>query len=438
MSNKAKKNQINTRSKPTKNNNELHKPKTTNPTKITNCKKMKKNSKQTSKPHRPITTKKITEAINRSITAKKPSIKENINRPAINKSNTLKKQRPKSVNNNNNDKKVIIAKKSSNPIIQSSLAKSDARYDPAKLQPLAKAKSQPNIEPILRTKSINNPDSKTQEGRKKIAKETLKIIYGPNSSRYFIPKTNEVVDLTDKIKNCVEKTETIINVRYDTWTEPTIREPFCVIEVTPESPFGAAKRLSQMYKTVVLNFASATKPGGVFLTGKSEQEENLSRQSALFKSIQKEKFMYMHHKINRARDFKYSDYMIYSPDVPVFRDDKCEKLLPEKDVFCTDVISATAPNKTQMVKNGQNTDGVYNALYIRCEKILRCAIDHGAKAIVLGPFGCGAFGNDPKDVSKIFKHLLVVKDYRKYFKSVVFAIVDKNSTNFKEFKATFK
>jgi uncharacterized protein (TIGR02452 family) len=64
---------------------------------------------------------------------------------------------------------------------------------------------------------------------------------------------------------------------------------------------------------------------------------------------------------------------------------------------------------------------------------------YGNDVVVLGAFGCGAFGNDPKDVAQWYKKLLSGK-YKGYFKKVVFAIIgDQNDTsgNYKVFVDVF-
>ena len=52
--------------------------------------------------------------------------------------------------------------------------------------------------------------------------------------------------------------------------------------------------------------------------------------------------MYQVHLANKYDNY-YKDYMIYSPAVPVFRDDRTEQLLGPDEVFCTDVITSAAP-----------------------------------------------------------------------------------------------
>ena len=94
------------------------------------------------------------------------------------------------------------------------------------------------------------------------------------------------------------------------------------IHVTAESTLEAAQRLvakEGRAHVVCLNFASAKNPGGGFLGGSQAQEESLARSSALYPSIVQMEEMYKFNK--RLGTCLYSDYMIFSPEVPVFRAD---------------------------------------------------------------------------------------------------------------------
>jgi uncharacterized protein (TIGR02452 family) len=80
------------------------------------------------------------------------------------------------------------------------------------------------------------------------------------------------------------------------------------VEITNETTLSAATRLIQQgLKTVVLNFASATSPGGGFLNGARAQEEYLARSSCLYQCIRHNP-MYEYHRTQN--DPLYSDYMI--------------------------------------------------------------------------------------------------------------------------------
>src|SRR5208283_225998 len=91
------------------------------------------------------------------------------------------------------------------------------------------------------------------------------------------------------------------------------------IEVANETTLSAGKRLIEAgCSPVLLNFASAKSPGGGFLNGALAQEEYLARSSCLYQCIRSNP-MYAFHRANN--DPLYTDYAIYSPGVPVIRDD---------------------------------------------------------------------------------------------------------------------
>jgi len=92
-----------------------------------------------------------------------------------------------------------------------------------------------------------------------------------------------------------------------------------IIEVVNETTLLAGKRLMEFgCHPVLLNFASATSPGGGFLNGARAQKECLARSSCLYACIQSNA-MYAFHGENY--DPLYTDYVIYSSGVPVIRDD---------------------------------------------------------------------------------------------------------------------
>nr|WP_255373612.1 TIGR02452 family protein [Chitinophaga sp. CF118] len=195
----------------------------------------------------------------------------------------------------------------------------------------------------------------------------------------------------------------------------------CIIEVTDESTFAATRRLvvTEGIKNVCcLNFASARNPGGGFLKGADSQEETLSRASGLYASLITKMEMY---QINRDHDScLYTDHMIYSPQVPVFRDDN-DQLLDEH--YCVSIITTPAVNAGAIKMNEPHrVDYIPTVMFNRIEKLLSLAIVQGQTTLVLGAWGCGVFRNDTKDVAAWFAQHLQSELFSKAFSRVVFAI----------------
>ena len=76
----------------------------------------------------------------------------------------------------------------------------------------------------------------------------------------------------------------------------------------------------------------------------------------------------------------------------------------------------------------------------KIKAIIECAVENNVDILILGAFGCGAFGNDPKLVSKIFKKILIDEKYFKYFLNVHFAIFSMpyETKNLNEFQKAFE
>lgn len=193
-----------------------------------------------------------------------------------------------------------------------------------------------------------------------------------------------------------------------------------IFEVTSETSLVASKRLYEEEGVVTcLNFASGKHPGGGFLTGAKAQEETLARSSALYPSIAQMKEMYNY---NRKKWGFYSDYMVFSPNVPVFRKDAGEF---EEEPYFVSMITSPAVNAGIIMKsNPTQRHAISQKMKARIRKIIAVARSNEQKVLVLGAFGCGVFGNSPEEVARIFHDVFEEPEYKGYFKRVVFAIYE--------------
>ncbi|BCL26010.1 TIGR02452 family protein [Streptomyces aurantiacus] len=191
-------------------------------------------------------------------------------------------------------------------------------------------------------------------------------------------------------------------------------------EVTRESSLEAARRLTGP-PVAVLNFASARNPGGGYLNGAQAQEEALCRASALYTCVVEVREFYDHHRTHR--DPFYTDRVIHSPVVPVFRDDR-GALLDEP--YTAGFLTAAAPNAGVIARTApERTPELPRALASRAERVLETAAAHGYRRLVLGAWGCGVFQNDPAQVAEAFRALLSEGGrFDGSFEHVVFGVLD--------------
>lgn len=204
----------------------------------------------------------------------------------------------------------------------------------------------------------------------------------------------------------------------------------CAIEVTNESSFGAAARFPN---PLVMNYANAHHVGGGFLLGANAQEEALCRCSTLYASIKSDAAAEMYRYNNTHLSSTESDYMLLSQNVAVFRDDRCE-LLPKP--FPVGVITAPAPNRRGAAVFA-SAKAIEETFLRRIRIVLRVAAKYGYRDLILGAWGCGAFGNDPKLVAGCFRTALTEQNTGALFDHVCFAVYgssdSKNSKAFREF-----
>ncbi|MCQ2819366.1 MAG: TIGR02452 family protein, partial [archaeon] len=229
--------------------------------------------------------------------------------------------------------------------------------------------------------------------KNKYAIETIEIF----NKGYYKNSKGETINVKEMIDKSIEGT---ILYQPDTLRKiPNEGNNSGKIEITEEYSLDASQRIVKegILNPVCLNFASARNPGGGFCGLNEAQEENICRSSALY--LTENKFLEMY-KFNRQnKTLLYSDYMIYSPNVPVWRNTKYELL---DEPYCISFITSPAVN----CSNRNTLEEIKSTMFIRCKKIIETAIENNCKGMILGSFGCGVFKNKPEDVAEYFRNIL--------------------------------
>ena len=208
--------------------------------------------------------------------------------------------------------------------------------------------------------------------------------------------------------------------------QETIQNSLCGVENT-DSVSAVFTHTSADGKTAVLNFASYKNPGGAFIDGSKAQEECLCHESFLYNVLKRKKSYYEWNNANKNKAL-YTNMALYSPDILFIRDGET--------TLC-DVITCAAPNYTAAkeycnVSEEENTQ----VLKDRIRFVLDIAADNQVDTLILGAYGCGVFGQNPKEVASIFKELLESQRYP--FSSVIFAIPkSERDSNYESFVNTF-
>ena len=303
-----------------------------------------------------------------------------------------------------------------------------------------------------RTITSTSSDEPRRSELKRIAEETLTVI---REGSYLYKGVDQ--ELKEAIKEA--KSNTLYyppNSSIKQWafsTKPNrIRSSPTHISILHITTLDAARLLENVYKsnpfesgkTGILNFASATKPGGGFKNGADAQEESIARSSTLYPALETNEAQqfYKSHTRESAENAAayYSHGMIYSPNISIFRDDDGAWTYP----FPVDVLSCAAVNAGEVRKAALNGPiaaglevGIEKEMSERMGRILYLFEHNGVGNIILGTFGTGVFRNSVATVARIWAHLLLVPEarFKDSFDRIIFAITGQET--FAEFQSAF-
>lgn len=258
--------------------------------------------------------------------------------------------------------------------------------------------------------------------RKEIARLTLQII----EEGTYRNNLGEIVSIKDKTIVAVKNTKLFQTEDFPENFDLEKIEGETIIEVTDETTFEAAKRVckeNENENPFVLNFASAKNPGGGFLGGAQAQEESLARSSSLYVCLTANFEMYEFNR--RETSCLYSDWMIYSPKVPVFRND--DGSLIQTPYLVSFMTSPAVNAGVVKQKEPKNVEKIEEINRERARKFLWIANRENHKTLILGAWGCGVFQNDPNMIALMFNKLLK-GEFENCFERVIMAIYDKTPT----------
>ena len=189
---------------------------------------------------------------------------------------------------------------------------------------------------------------------------------------------------------------------------------------------AAIRRRDSGHRITLLNFANGQVPGGGYLSGAVAQEEDLCRRIPhLYPSLLASGL----YPFGPSTGKHYSR-ALYTFPLKILREgsERGYRLLPRERVTTVAVISAAAPN----VLRNEALDE---------EKLAQCirAMFQGPESLggkrgvlILGAWGCGAFGNDPYVMSSLFARVLL-EGCAEGYSEVHFAIpAGRNANVFRE------
>lgn len=265
------------------------------------------------------------------------------------------------------------------------------------------------------------------------AEENIRIA----STGKYINEKGDGIDVSQVVENAIQN-----SIHYDishTFSIPEnskkIETSISVILASSLTGVAILKRDGAEH-VGVLNSASSKNPGGTSLKGTLSLESCLCRGSLLLPCLAKfESTRDKFYKISGSA--KYSSNpsccAIFSPNVPIIREDSMEAALLDNYEICS-FVSIPAPNAF-LLGNGQNaSEALRNATYDRLFRALCILLQQGCTDLVLCAIGCRSHSNSPNMVAEVFDDLLS-NAYKNRFNKVIFAINPKNPATHTIFKS---
>lgn len=262
------------------------------------------------------------------------------------------------------------------------------------------------------------------EHRYKSDSELIDIVQESTQNQVFIPEKS-IVNVTEEAKANNAK----------------------VIVSSKRSLEAAEVYAKQGKKVCVLNFASATNPGGGVVNGSSAQEECICRCTTLYPCLNNNDLwtcFYAPHR--KTANPLYNNDCIYTPNVCVFKSDiNFPEPLQKNEWWKVNILTCAAPNLRERPSNTMNPHAVYKQVKVtpaelealltsRIRRIFEVAVANENEVLILGAFGCGAFRNPPEIVANVFNK--VMQDYLGYFDTIEYAVyhTEREVANYEAFK----
>ena len=196
---------------------------------------------------------------------------------------------------------------------------------------------------------------------------------------------------------------------YDPDYTPVKRFASTIIKVADQDTLDAGEELlAKGLRPALLNQTDIVKPGGMVEFGFPTQEGTLYRRSN-----------YWNARTDLSGMYPLDDEQaIYTPRLTVFKASEPQEYV-DVTPYEIDFIACPGipfPSKTEIGDLSEVDKEIYRK---KIELILQIADKNGHDSLVLGPLGCGGWGNPPRVVAFLFREVL--QKWEGVFSEVIFA-----------------
>lgn len=261
--------------------------------------------------------------------------------------------------------------------------------------------------------------------RIRVFNETVEILkkgwYASRSGiKVQLPGTEEVMAAAKMYREPIHDTIT-----------PTMPVQTKILVENKDCVLAAMDLIDAGYNLAMLNLADLLTPGGLVEHGSGAQEENLCRRSNLILSL----YQFSAKRVRQYPDLGLVSHPdqypmdarnggIYSGVVTFFRGPETNDSLLEDKPYNIPVISVAAICYPRIGPDGMMIFRDAETTLEKMRTIFRIGMDNQHDSLVLSAFGCGAFGNPPAQIARLFHQVIEEDEFKNKFKLIDFAILD--------------
>lgn len=189
---------------------------------------------------------------------------------------------------------------------------------------------------------------------------------------------------------------------------------------------GASFEIAKNYfRPLIMNLANALCPGGGSTIDRNTLETKLCYSTSLYQSLSSQKASQVYLYNENLSSPMYSDYMLLSTNVAVFRDENHDLI---EYPYPVSVFSMMPANCFKM-PNGESKDSEIDAVMkMRLRLFFHTAARNMYRNLIISPVGFEEYGYLPYKIAQYFQEILIEEEYIDFFEHIVF-VFDREFSN---------
>lgn len=182
---------------------------------------------------------------------------------------------------------------------------------------------------------------------------------------------------------------------------------------------GASYEVAKDYlRPLIMNLADAINPGGGCIPKKKTNEFQLVYATSLYLSLSSQEASQVYLFNENCKSPMFSDYMLLSREIAVFRDSNKRLLLHPYPVA---VLSMMPVERCQIPRSESKEYEIDTIMKMRIRLFFYVAARNMYRNLILVPAGFEDYGHSPYKTAQYFYDILIKEDYIDFFEQIIFS-----------------